>query len=334
MKLIFAVAAGIFLAQVAGSSLGSLILPFLLAYIFARIFRPVGLKLSKVCRVKEKVGCAVLAVLICVAVVYSAIVLSADAIGRFGDMEAISGGVRSAWGVILSAFDSLPLHLFGDENRIRSFIVSAAENMALYLGNVLASAVGNLAKALPAFMLSLAAGAVSFVYMTADMDEIGAGIMALIPEKHRGSVNRVFSRGVEAVFDYIRAYLELGVIVAAMLLFGFLILGIDGAVLKAVVISLIDALPVFGCGTILLPWGVFELIEGKTFAGVGILVLYGVIWVARQFLEPRLIGRRAGVNPFVMLAVMYCGLRLSGITGMIFAIISLMVWKALSGGEE
>ncbi len=333
MKLIFAIAAGIILAEAACSSLGVLVLPFLLAYIFARIFRPVGIRIAKACRVRERVGCAVFAVLLCGAVVYAVIVLSADAIGRLGDMEAISGGIKSAWAVILGAFDSLPFHLFGDEDKIRSFIMTAAENMALYLGNALASAVGNVAKALPSFTLSLAVGAVSFVYMTADMDEIGAGIMELVPAGRRESVSRVFSRGVEAVFDYIRAYMELGVIVAAMLFVGFLSLGVDGALLKAVIISLIDALPVFGCGTILIPWGVFKLMEGKTAAGVGIIVLYGVIWIARQFLEPRLIGRRAGVNPFIMLGVMYLGLRLSGIAGMIFAIISLMVWKALSTDE-
>ena len=87
----------------------------------------------------------------------------------------------------------------------------------------------------------------------------------------------------------------------------------------------LDALPLFGTGTILLPWGLFRIIAGDFRLGLGLMILYGVAALSRNVLEPKLLGAQAGVSPLLTLLAIYTGYRLSGFTGMILLPIGVMI---------
>jgi predicted PurR-regulated permease PerM len=91
-----------------------------------------------------------------------------------------------------------------------------------------------------------------------------------------------------------------------------------------VLTAFVDALPLLGCGTVLIPWAAWCFLSGEAIRGAGLLILLGVIYIVRQFLEPRVIGKMTGVHPFVALASVYVGLKLGGVSGMIVAPIILM----------
>lgn len=330
MKLVVIIAIGIVLAEILKTSAGALILPFVIPFIFAKIFRPLGVRLSKVCRIKERVGCAVFAVLICFGAVYTVASVSASLISEVKEIEGMSEIVSEVSGTITKMFDSLPFHWFGEADKVRDAVVSQVGELLSHLGSFIASVVGEIAKALPSSMLSLFIGAAAFVYLMADMDGIGEGIVALLPEDKRDGAVRLFNNASEAVFGCVKAYLQLGVIVFFALLIGFLILGIPGRGVKALLIAVLDALPLFGCGIVLIPWGIYKIIAGDLLHGVGLIVLYVLIWALRQILEPRLLGRMMGVNPFIMLAVMYLGWKTGGFTGMILLSVAVMVRKNMS----
>lgn len=330
MKLIFYIAGGIVLGEILKSGAGELILPFLVSYIAARIFRPAGSWLSRKCRIKEKAGCAVLAVMLCFAVVYFAAALSSELIAGLGELEGIGEAVSGLSSAALGLFDSLPFHLFGDADRVRDAVVSCAGELLSYLGGAIASVVASAAKSLPSSMLSIFIGAASFVYLMADMDGVGEGIKALIPENRRRGVVRVFSSASDAIFSYVKAYLGLGAVTFAMLFVGFLALRVASPLGKAFLIAVVDALPLIGCGAVLIPWGIYNLAVGKTLSGVGIIALYVVIWAVRQVLEPRILGRMMGINPFVMLAVIYLGWKASGLSGVIILSAAVMASKNIS----
>ena len=98
-------------------------------------------------------------------------------------------------------------------------------------------------------------------------------------------------------------------------------------------IAFVDALPLFGCGTVLIPWALWCFFTGEMVRGAGLLILLGVIYIVRQFLEPRVIGKMTGVHPFVALAAVYIGLKLGGIGGMIVAPIVLMCGSRVAGSK-
>ena len=95
------------------------------------------------------------------------------------------------------------------------------------------------------------------------------------------------------------------------------------------VITLVDALPVFGTGTILIPWALALFLRGETKTGIGLVILYGAAALSRQALEPRLVGKQVGLNPVLTLLALYTGYRLLGVGGMIVFPIAAMLFKQL-----
>ena len=108
---------------------------------------------------------------------------------------------------------------------------------------------------------------------------------------------------------------------------------ISPALLFALLTTFIDALPVFGTGTVLLPWSLLEFIRGNARCGVGFLLLYAAAALTRQALEPRLLGGQIGLPPAVTLAALYVGYRVMGVAGMIvFPLLSVFccqIYRAL-----
>ena len=102
-----------------------------------------------------------------------------------------------------------------------------------------------------------------------------------------------------------------------------------GALGIAAVTALIDALPVFGTGTILIPWALALFLQGETKTGIGLVILYGAAALSRQALEPRLVGKQVGLNPVLTLLALYTGYRLLGVGGMIVFPIAAMLFKQL-----
>jgi len=65
----------------------------------------------------------------------------------------------------------------------------------------------------------------------------------------------------------------------------------------------------------LLPWALFSLLTGNTALGIGLAVLYAVITVIRQVIEPHIVGKSLGLHPILMLVALYAGLKIFGLIG-------------------
>ncbi len=129
----------------------------------------------------------------------------------------------------------------------------------------------------------------------------------------------------KAVGKWLLAQLKLAGVAFVLLSLGFLILGLPKGVLWAGLITLVDAFPVLGVGTVLLPWSVFCLVQGEVFRGVGLLAVYGVIWLVRSVLEPKILGKELGVDPLVMLICLYAGVKLLGFAGLLLSPLMAML---------
>ena len=128
---------------------------------------------------------------------------------------------------------------------------------------------------------------------------------------------------------WLRAQLKLMGITFLILNAGLLLLRVRYPVLAALVITLVDALPVFGTGTILIPWALALFLRGETKTGIGLVILYGAAALSRQALEPRLVGKQVGLNPVLTLLALYTGYRLLGVGGMIVFPIAAMLFKQI-----
>lgn len=127
------------------------------------------------------------------------------------------------------------------------------------------------------------------------------------------------SRSRRALTGWLSAQLRLTGITALILSAGFLLLRIPYALLWALGICLVDAFPILGTGTVLLPWALVCLIQRDTARAIGLGGMYAVVTLTRSLLEPKLVGKQLGLDPLATLVVLYVGYKLWGIGGMLLA---------------
>lgn len=122
-----------------------------------------------------------------------------------------------------------------------------------------------------------------------------------------------------ALGGWVKAQLKLTLLSFAIVTVGLLLLGISYAPVWGALIALVDAIPVLGTGTVLLPWAFVCLVQGKNLQAAGLLGIALVAMVSRSFLEPRLVGKQLGLDPLITLVALYTGFRLWGVGGMLLA---------------
>ncbi|MBQ4641521.1 MAG: sporulation integral membrane protein YtvI [Oscillospiraceae bacterium] len=156
----------------------------------------------------------------------------------------------------------------------------------------------------------------------------------ILPEQFRRQVLPALSRGRSALWGWLKAQGKLCGITLCILLVGFLLLRIPYAPVWAVAVALVDAVPILGTGTVLLPWALVCLLQHDHLRSIGLLCLYAAAVLTRTVLEPRLVGRQLGMDPLVTLLFLYLGFRFWGILGMIFMpMLAAAVTAAFSGKE-
>ena len=126
------------------------------------------------------------------------------------------------------------------------------------------------------------------------------------------------ARGV--IGGYFLAQFRIMFVVAVILAVGFLFLDVSYGLVLAVLISILDFLPVFGTGTALFPWAAVKLFTGDYGYAAGLLILYVVTQVARQLIQPKIVGDSMGLPPLMTLFLLYLGFKMKGLAGMILAV--------------
>ena len=132
--------------------------------------------------------------------------------------------------------------------------------------------------------------------------------------------------------NYLKAELILVSISFVIILIGLYIfkwIGFDikYPLLMAFIIGFVDALPILGAGTVMLPWAVISAVNNQLRFGICLLVLYIITVIARQILEPKIISNQIGIHPIFTLIAMYTGFEFLGILGILLGPIILIIVK-------
>lgn len=205
--------------------------------------------------------------------------------------------------------------------------------------NKLTSGVSNVysvVKGVPSILIGVVIGVVAWILFTKDYDYIVRFIQRQLPDDKKNVLvefKQVFSK---TIFTMFKAYGIIMCITFSELFLGFSILSLMGIMKNsyfaviALVIAVFDILPVAGSGGILIPWALFSLIYGNYKQAVGLIVLYVIITVIRQYIEPKIVGSSLGVHPIVTLMGLYFGLKLFGFIGMFLVPLTVMTLKAFN----
>ena len=192
------------------------------------------------------------------------------------------------------------------------------------------------AKQIPSILIAVVITLVASCFMATDFSKMTGFIKLQFPERRRADVERGKVLLRESLGKMARAYLLIMLVTFIEMSIGLTVLRLIGVyesnyiIMIAAVTAIIDIVPVLGTGTVLIPWALYSLITGSFGMGIGLVVIYAIITVIRQVIEPKLVAGQLGLSPIVTIMSLYLGLKLFGVAGMLITPILVIMLKLLN----
>ncbi|MDR2752774.1 MAG: sporulation integral membrane protein YtvI [Oscillospiraceae bacterium] len=196
----------------------------------------------------------------------------------------------------------------------------------------LATAAGKI----PSVAIAVVITVISSFFATGSYDAASKFIKRQLAPARQNALSAAKHILFSSLGKLLRSYLIIIGVTFVELVLGLLLLkllnGFDGKYLLSIALatSFVDLLPVLGTGSVMIPWAIYNLIMGNMVMGVGLIVMWVVMLVVRQIIEPKLIASNLGLPPVATLAGMYIGLQLFGFIGMLIVPLLLILLKALN----
>ncbi len=215
-------------------------------------------------------------------------------------------------------------------------ILSNIEHLGKDAGNIVVSILQSFLGFIPIFigwLPSVGTGAIftllATFFIAKEWDKLINYSRKMLPNKATYNLKNVLKELEKALFGFIRAQLTLISITALIVLVGLLILRVDYAITIALIIGFVDLLPYLGTGLVFVPWIIYELVIGNFGFALGLGILYTVVIVQRQFMEPKILSSSIGLDPLATLIAIFVGFKLIGFLGFILGPIILVILSTL-----
>lgn len=196
--------------------------------------------------------------------------------------------------------------------------------------------VWNTVKQLPSTLIAIVIAIVSCCFMTADFATVKRVILSLFRSETREKIIRSKNLLVPSLSKMGKAYGLIILITFSELVLGLFLLKLIGIYeggyifIFALITAIIDIVPILGTGTVLIPWALYCLLDGKISLAIGIFIMYACITIIRQIIEPKLVSNQLGIPPFATIIAMYVGTQIFGVLGIFILPITLVMVKLLN----
>mgnify|MGYP003377373328 CR=1 FL=1 len=196
-------------------------------------------------------------------------------------------------------------------NTIQSYLTTLSTSLMEW--------VTNFVKQVPMYLFTLILSIICSIFISADYSRIVSFCMAQLPQKGKKMLPPLKDFFFHTILHMLKAYSILLLVTFGELALGFFLLKVPHPIWWAVVISFLDFLPILGLGLVMIPWGIILVLLGNTSQGIGMLALYAIITLIRNYLEPKIVGQQVGLHPVVALTAMFAGFQLLGFWGMLLS---------------
>lgn len=181
-------------------------------------------------------------------------------------------------------------------------------------------------------VLGVGTGLLSAYFISARLPKLRRDIAQRLPRSWYAQYLPALRRVRHSLGGWLKAQGKLTLITWGIVSIGFFLLRVRFALGWAALVALVDAIPVLGTGTVLVPWAAVCFLQGDSLRAVGLLCIYGASAITRTVLEPRLVGRQLGLDPLGTLIALYVGYRIWGIPGLLLTPILASAAKSLAEG--
>lgn len=333
--------AGILFVCLAGPRLLRFFLPFVIGWTIAMIANPLVQFLErrlKLVRRHSSVLIVVLALALVIGLGYLVISrLAWQAVSLARDLPELYETVSAELHQLLSRFrylfSALPVNVQDFWTEVSGSVGESMGALVQEIASPTVAAAGNVAMRIPNALVNVVVTILSAYFFIAERDKILAFWKKYLPETG-GKYYRFLRADVKQLIGgYFLAQFKIMFVVAAILVAGFGILGIRYGFLLGILIAFLDFLPLFGTGTVLIPWALLQLLSGSYVLAAGLALLYVLTQVVRQMIQPKIVGDSMGLPPLWTLLFLYLGFKFHGISGMILAVpLGILVMKLYEYG--
>lgn len=306
-------------------------IPFLLGWLLASLILPAAKWIEKKMRIKRSVAGGILLGTLSLGLVFGLWKISDSLLYQVKNlMENLGLWVKQADGFFNTCCQTAESYLGIDANEMRNFLVYQAGKMQEEIQNRFGTEFVGYFFTMVKGVVALCGGIlIMIIFGTLVIKD-----MELFREKmNKGRISgRIMSVGKKicaAGGCYIKAQFILMGIVSLVCMAGFWLLDNPYFVVSGVVVGVLDALPLIGAGTILIPWALIWCLQGRYLMAAGYLALYLTADLIRQFLEPHLLGKEMGIHPALMLVLVYVGFFLYGIAGFFLGPVTYLIIKTI-----
>ncbi len=322
----------------AGPALLSLFMPFVVALILAWLINPLVRWLQRKLKISRKI-LSLLFILLVFGVVGGVLVAFVYAVGseiyslveNWSTVEQeISSALLTAGEYTKKLFALLPREMLSWLDNLYSGVIGWLQTAVPELLASVGARAGGVAMRLPSGVVAAVMFLMASYFITADYPAIMTGITRRLSPGTRNVLARVRKVAVGAFGGYVRAQLLLSLAVFFILLLGFAIIGQRYALLLALLLAVMDFIPIIGSGTVMVPWTVISLVTGDYRKALELIVIWGVICLFRRFAEPKVVGDQTGLSPILSLISIYVGMRLGGVLGMVLGPVLLLILMNLA----
>lgn len=341
IQKIAALAALFFLSWVGAKYILPLTLPFLFGAALALAAEPVVSFASEKLHLPRFAG-ALLGVSGAIALLAGLVILAGSlAIRELGSIartvpdleQTFRQGFTLLEDFLVSLADRAPDGLRSLLTRLVLGLFSGGSALVDRIAGQVTSLLSRMISHVPEVLLVLGTGLLSAFMISARLPKLKAWLRGHVPQVWKQQYLPALKQLRLALGGWLKAQIKLMGVTYLIVTAGLLAFRVPHAPLWAAGIALVDALPLLGTGTILIPWCVISLLQGDTVLALGLAAIYAAAALTRSALEPRLVGKQLGLDPLVTLIALYAGFQIWGLPGMLLAPLLSAAAMQLSGME-
>lgn len=317
-------------------------MPFLIAGIIAIIIEPI----IKFCMNKLKMSrwlSSIIIVTLTIIILGLAIFFGSSALIK--ETIKLTSNLGPAITHITNSIQEIIAYAKSEYNDIPEQVITGMENSIIgFLGNMgglIQTWAGKLLQMLlsvPSIIINVVITILALVFFTKDRIYVIDMLEHHMPKAWLRKVIDIGGETVSTLGGYIKIYTKILIITFSELYFAFNIYKLIGFDIEypfilAILIAIVDILPILGAGTVLVPWSIWLLVTGQYGFAIAVIVTQCIIYCIRQFTEPKLVSKQFGIHPIITLFAMYAGYRLAGVFGLLLGPITLMILKSIFAAQ-
>ncbi|MFR7474517.1 MAG: sporulation integral membrane protein YtvI [Christensenellales bacterium] len=314
--------------------LASYVMPLLLAILISTAMEPFIRMLSGTNRSGEKIRAGLprkVAVLLVMLIVFTLLITVGFFIiqGVVAELISLAESLPAKIPQWMESLDQLgqqisaQFPIISTEN-LASIIQSLSRHLTESITTIAASAV-SFATQMPAIILFIVFTIMSTYFFSVSRFSIMRNLKRQLPQSWQETAQHLYGTLAKALFGWLKAQFIILCCMFLVMFIGFTILNVHYALLIALGIAVMDALPILGSGLVMIPWIGYQLFFGSLPMGIGLAVVYVLLIFTRQSIEPRVVGGQFGLPPLWTMCAMYAGFRLFGFIGLFLGPLTLLL---------